>query len=336
MSKTKTIALLCVFGGSKGWGHLSRCVALAQEASRRGWVARLIADGDPSTIPDEAKNAFARIVGPCDWISSLPREALEADILYVDEMYQSDKSIRRIRNQFNPEEASSPLLVATDDMQRRNMGAVDIVVNSEIGLKSASYRPRMRSLLGERYCHLRRPFSLARSFKRREDGLITLFVMIGGTDPFGLTEKALNSLDRKRFAPIVVSGESDDQLTKLLGEFESSEWHRRISGEEVADCVARSHYGVIACGSSVYELAALSLPFVGLSIIDNQTALARKVGTHWRMPIINCEDDKNIGSEARNALGRLMDTYPIGNVRNYSKVDGLGCKRILDACESRV
>ena len=55
MIEVMKMAFLCSFGGTKGWGHLSRCTALAQEAQSRGWTTILVADGDLSIVFDEAQ-----------------------------------------------------------------------------------------------------------------------------------------------------------------------------------------------------------------------------------------------------------------------------------------
>ena len=332
---TRKIVFLCEFGGPKGWGHLTRCVAMAQEAGGRGWCTALVGSGTLAGLPQEAKEAFGSAVGDCDWITELPPEAVSATVVFVDEMYQHDESLHRIRRQFLGEQKTGKLIIGTDDMQRRRMDAVDIVVNSEIQLFESSYAPCVQSLLGEKYSMLRRPFSRVNRCPSLS-GKTSVFVMMGGTDPFGLNLRAVESLDRDFCIPNVVVGESyrhRSELEGLLSEFGESTLSQALSGREVVECMGASNYGIIACGTSSLELGALQLPFVGLSIIDNQTATARKIAKNWRLPILHCEEREVQAAEIREKFEELLADFPRDRSKRFGEVDGLGCSRIMDVCE---
>ncbi|MCH6255878.1 hypothetical protein MLD52_04920 [Puniceicoccaceae bacterium K14] len=331
------IAFLCEFGGAHGWGHLIRCTAMAQAASSLGWRTILVADGPCERMPQEAEEAFDsfEFVGSFD---SLPESVLNSDVLFADFMYRENEFYHSIQRSFIGKGELGKVFVATDDMQKRRMDAVDIVVNPEIGLNETAYEPKKYQLLGEKYCYLRRGFSKTkkRLIELDLDKPVPIFVMIGGTDPWNLSAPVLRELaasSRYSFSPTLLSGEKTDQLGNLkecFALFPHFRWVTSISSNEMAELMSSCALGVTACGSSVFEMAALNIPFVGLSIVDNQTATARKIETNWKLPILHLEDRKEgqpIG--VVSAVESLLEDSSRFSLP-YSSVDTSGCNRIMD------
>lgn len=331
----KTIAFLCEFGGKHGWGHLIRCSALAQAASKFEWKSILAANGPKEAMPKEVFESFDEHSFIQDF-DSLPKAALKSDVLFVDFMYWPDEGYERMRKVFNPESKENLLLVATDDMQKRSLASVDVVINSEVGLREAQYKSRIQ-LLGEKYCYLRSGFSSVEPHRSRLnlDKPISVFIMIGGTDPWNLSVpvlRELESLDMYSFSPVLLSGEQLSNLVEVkacLERFTNARWLNSLSSSEMARCIASCDVAIVACGSSVFELAALNVPFVGLSIVDNQTATAKKISEHWKLPILHIEERKSGQSlgiaQALESLLKNKTQYS----NPYSKVDTGGCIRIM-------
>ncbi|MDQ8180437.1 hypothetical protein QEH57_07255 [Pelagicoccus sp. SDUM812005] len=252
---------------------------------------------------------------------------LLADVLLVDEMYTEQARLESVVDQWRQRNPRG-VVGGIDDMQRRSMAGFDLVLNTEIGLREAAYEAGV-SLLGERFALLRAGF---RSPAELGDlsgfvGLVPALVMVGGTDAFGFLPRVLDALaaiETVPFAPVVIGpGEVD------LGAFAAGRAYAGISSEEVAAWMRFCRLGVIGCGTSLYEAAAMELPFVGVSVVDNQTATARKVAAHWRMPVLHLEGGTDgpldLGDPVADLLGRKRESY--------SEVDTEGARRVADALE---
>ncbi|MDQ8186171.1 hypothetical protein [Pelagicoccus sp. SDUM812002] len=319
------IVFKCRFGGKDGWGHVVRCSAIAEAFRHRGWETLLWGSGEFESLPDDVAQAFC----------GESREGLEtSSILFVDEMYTAQSELETLATSWrscNP----TGIVAGVDDMQVRSMAGFDLVLNAEIGLEKSEYEADL-VLLGERYAMLRDGFG---ERKRELDipafgDSVPVLVMLGGTDAFGYLPKALDALalvDGPSVVPIVVAG-NPRGLGDSLGHFARSYVLGRVGAAELADWMEVCRAAVIACGSSVYEAAALALPFVGLSIVDNQTASARKVEVNWGMPICYCEDGTFVGSEFQEKFTRVLEKPK----ESYSKVDTLGAERVVEALISKL
>ncbi len=315
----RRIVFKCSFGGADGWGHVVRCSALANAFQSRGWETVLWTDGEFTSLPSDVASSFT---------GASEEGEIKAPVLFVDEMYTEQSAFDgyvaawKLRN-------PGSVIAGVDDMQRRSMAGFDLVVNSEIGLVEASYASSS-ALLGERFALLRSGFQKPAVLENYGDfdGLVPILVMIGGTDAFGYLPRVLQSLaqiDGQRFAPVVVGDISSESLRP----FAASRVLQRIGASEMAAWMAFCRLGIIGCGSSLYEAAAMELPFVGLSIVDNQVATARKVEAHWGMPILHLETGGTRELELSSSLLTLLEQKKVA----YSKVDTLGASRVCDALE---
>lgn len=329
----RTMVFECRFGGLHGWGHLSRCCAVAQAAKARGWRTVLWSPSPIAEAASELREAFDEVLRSDAEGGAAPREASEASVVLVDEMYWKDHDYERLRIRLG----ERALVVATDDMQARQLASVDVVINPELGLEKAGYRPRRASLLGERYCMLRAGFGQpVRSIWDPGPERLPVFVMIGGTDAFGHGPRVLEALSRiddQRFAPVYVCGHPGARTREVderLAQFAASRFLSGLSSPELAGWMAACRFGVIGCATSAFELAAVGRPFVGLSVVDNQTRFADKIARLWRMPVLGVET----APFEQGAFERAVQTalaMPEGS--RAPRVDSQGCQRIMDTIE---
>jgi len=336
----RSIALQCRYGGKDGWGHLMRCSAIAEEARERGWIALLWTESSGHAIPEGLRHVFSKVLRTEDLEPhSMPFVVQQADVLLIDDMYQQDDYFEEMAKGYR---RKGHLLVAMDDLQRRPLGSVDLVINSQLGLKGAGYRARV-SLLGERYAALRPGFrrpTLPRDGVRAGSTERRVFIMVGGTDPLGLSATILRRLLRYQQAgkqswqPVVVTGDLAASvlaaLREVLGGFSGGIWRRGLSAEEVAGWMASCAVGVVGCGSTVYEAAAMRLPFVGISFVDNQRLVARQVAETWGMPVLDCE----MGVEPLERLPEHLESLMAMEGRRWDPgVDTNGGRRVLEVVE---
>ncbi len=318
----RRIVFKCSFGGNNGWGHLVRCSALAHEFKARDWDTILWSDSDLSGLPSDVTFSFS---------GSISEKGASADILLIDEMYTSQSAMEEIAGDWKSFN-SSGIVAGIDDMQRRCMSGFDLVLNTEIGLSRATYAAG-QSLLGESYALLRSGFQnpVDLGDLHEFEGSIPVLVMVGGTDAFGYLPRVLDALSRLEefaVAPVVV-GAGERDLSEELEAFACSRVIKCIGSADLAAWMQFCRIGIIGCGSSLYEAAAMKLPFIGLSIVDNQTATARKVTDHWGMPILHLEDKQESSLELKESFSSLIGRKET----TYSKVDTWGASRVADALE---
>lgn len=316
---SKRVVFKCSFGERDGWGHVVRCSALAQEFLDRSWETFLWSEGNLLSLPEEIAKAFTGVQ---------EHTAVESDILVVDEMYTPQERLEAVVEEWRGFNRRG-IVAGVDDMQRRSMAGFDLVLNTEIGLAAGAYQADV-SLLGESFALLRSGFRRPAELTTTHEfvGHTPVLVMIGGTDAFGFLPRvleALSDIGSTSIAPVVVSPHEVD-----LQAFGAGRALRRISSAEMAAWMRFCSLGIIGCGSSLYEAAAMELPFVGLSIVDNQTATARKVQSLWGMPVYHFEE-----SEAGDlrALAGSVQALLVRDRVPYSKVDTKGASRVVDALE---
>ena len=343
--KTRKIVFECRFGKKEGWGHLVRCSALAQAAQLRGWRTCLLSGSKLNIAPAEVQEAFDICVErDGSSLDVCPEELKDANALVIDEMYWSDDDIGRLVNVFKDASKSGNLMsVGMDDMQRRSMRAVNIVVNTELGLKKAFYDKDCIQLLGEKYCMLRKGFANPADIDWRPGkNIIPILVMLGGTDAFGLSQQVLQellSIEKIRFAPVLISGnatEPDSDLERLLSSFSDYKWLCKLDSSQIAGWMKACQCAIIGCGSSTFEMAVSSLPFVGLSMVDNQIEMARAIEKHWKMPVIHLTNGDTAFSRFRESILDLVTSFEDIRRRSFAELDSRGSNRILDVVEKSI
>ncbi len=337
MMERRSMVIICRFGCEHGWGHITRCSALSNCARSMGWETELCTPSDPKTLTNEQRRSFTRITRceNLDLDSALGSRS-QLDILLIDEMYELDSFYAKSR--VIVDRFPGARLVALDDMGIRSMRGVHLVINTELGLSAANYESN-RSLLGERYALVRSAFSKEQSRKRRlSSDSLPVLVMIGGTDPFGWTEKVLESLslfEGVPFTPLIVSGDGKnrDSLAGSRSKFPESEYEVGLSDRELADWISLCHFGVIGCGSSVYEFAAMSRHFIGICVVDNQERTARKIATEWKLPVVFGDSNHDFKADFDRALNSLLRQLEQPEKVRYADVDCIGTQRVMEEIE---
>jgi len=342
----KRAGFVCEFGGRAGWGHLMRCVSLAQAFRERGWETLLASPSAAGAgLPAEAEAAFdARTGLVLDPPGQAPEALARCAVAHVDDMYRGDDWFASLRRRLEQARGGAgPLLSASDDLGRRSLAAADVAINSELGLDRATapaYAARRELLLGERHALVRPGFGRPKPVEEeRPEGALPVFVMIGGTDAKKLTAPVLRALAAtgdRRLMPVVAGGErregegAEDVTAALREGF--AHWRRLppLDSAGLAGWMDFSEAAVIGCGSSVYELACRRRPFLGICLADNQAALARRIERRWGLPVADVQSGFDEGAFG-DAWRRLMAAVEERGAGAPEGVDAGGAGRVADA-----
>lgn len=326
------VIFLTECGSGIGFGHLTRCGAIAAACRAKGVAVELWVETDEPahlrTIAD------AR---PVNWSASGAAEAralAAASAVFVDSLRAGPAQLEHLGG-------IAPHLVILDDWLRRPHRR-GTVVDWTIGAERFAYPRRQRGvryLLGSTYCALRPEFGAPPERKAAGEPRSVL-VTFGGSDPRGLTAPVLAML-RDRFPGlhrhvVIGGGVRDRGLLAAAGDAMTT-IHCDCSAAQMRALMAGADAAVGAGGQTLYELAAMGLPPVVVRIVDNQTddireftaaGFARFAGD-WDAP--DLPERIAAGLEALHPAAARRRSAE----RGRELVDGRGAQRLVRACLER-
>jgi UDP-2,4-diacetamido-2,4,6-trideoxy-beta-L-altropyranose hydrolase len=300
-------AVLVADGGQRvGAGHQVRMASLAAALLRRGHRAFL-------ACPDREGSAHAWAWRGLDYVlwpaSEPPVDAVlriaaerRPGWIVVDHYAFARGELARLAE-------LAPVLVV-DDVPGRDLSPARLVLNQNLGVATGEY-PGV-ALVGPGYALLRPEFSA----DERAAGGRSVVVMMGGTDPARLTGPIAAALVAADHPTIAVLADGDQAMP------EGVEARGALPAADLARLLASSRCAVIGCGSSVYELLALGVPFIAVRVADNQQRIADGLARARLAPVVAPSD---IG-----AIPRLIAALPASIPRT---IDARGGDRVVEAME---
>ena len=343
MGEGPPILIRCDGSPEIGFGHVVRCLALADElrydyrcrvafamrGGREGFDA-VRAKGYPVLTPAEEGSPLDQARWIEGAVAGVGAKALVLDVR--DDLRRED--VERLKG-------SGTLIALVDDISDRRLAA-DLAFYPPIPqverLDWTGFGGRLR--VGWDVVLLRREFS--RCAKGEPSVRPLVLVTMGGSDPAGLTLKALRALDRleEEFTTLAVLGPGflyGEALSGLLaGSRRRCEVMRDV--KDMAAVMVRADLAVASFGVTAYELAAAGVPSIHLCLTEDHaesaTALVREgaavsLGVHGKVA----------EPALAGAVGRLLRDAParkrMGELaRNV--VDGRGAERIARAIVGRI
>jgi UDP-2,4-diacetamido-2,4,6-trideoxy-beta-L-altropyranose hydrolase len=320
-----------------------RCLALADELRSRGARTRFLCRSLPGSLPadirsrnhelailpggsgtdlDPEADAAATIAVLSD---APPWNWLVADHYGLDERWET------------PVRTMARKIFAIDDLADRRHDA-DLLLDQGLHPQGADRYARLvppgcRMLLGPTFALLRSEF-VAPGHREASTGGFNVNVSFGGTDPQGMTLRALRALEVWGAAGIgidVALGSGSPQLPAV------AEACQRIPGTRLhvdATCMAalfgRASLGIGAGGGSNWERCRMGLPAVVFSVAPNQRSNCRALAA--ARAAVNLGDPGEVTTESLAALLRSLASHPrlldrMGR-RAAALVDGRGVERV--------
>jgi len=315
-------------GGKKyGFGHLSRCLALAAELSRRRTKAAMVVCGDRSASDFCAKMRRSALF--FDWTKEKKkRETLvrEADCVIIDS-YQAGIRVYRSVCRLLKQRADPGLPVYVDDCQRLDYPE-GLIINPNIYGSSLVYdREKDLLLQGQKYIILRSSFCRVSDLRVRKK-INKILINLGGTVGNDLIHKvidALRNIDPKLNFHILASRFQSKPGLKARA-------YPVLSASAVKKLMLTCDLCVSGCGQSLAETARTGLPVIGICLADNQKenlAAYRKKGY---LEYAGWYNDPELPDLLGKKFLRLIS---YGKRKKMSRkgrelVDGKGTQRIAD------
>lgn len=276
---TPDVLIRCDGAPDIGLGHVVRCIALADELrdregcrvhflTRRGDVAfQLIEKAGHAVIRPATTDEPDR-----SWISRVIAEA-KPDVLVMDFRDPlAPAAVWEWRRQ-------GVLTVTIDDPEDKRV-ACDLVFSPPVPqVRRMSWEGFTGELkAGWEWVLLRRQFANLAAVAKTSASPVVLVTM-GGSDPAGLTLKAVKALDSldEEFQTVLVVGGAfchHEALEKLLGSARRKfEIRRNVSN--MAGVMAEADLAVASFCVTAYELATVGVPGIYLCLSDDHAEAAR-------------------------------------------------------------
>ncbi|MCM1045123.1 MAG: UDP-2,4-diacetamido-2,4,6-trideoxy-beta-L-altropyranose hydrolase [Candidatus Gastranaerophilales bacterium] len=329
-----------------GMGHLMRCLtiaeALAQKLGGRDEILFCCAD-EQSAEPVRARYFTARVFHT-DY-RDLMQETFEwekinskTSVILIDSYYATDPYLLSLKK--------SGVTILMDDMQEHCF-PVDAVINYNIFAREERYLELYRDkntdcYVGGDYAPVRPQFT-ALPYQVRPQ-IADVMITTGGGDVDNIAsavletlmseEKELNMTKRMRYH--LVAGRFNPHLRELEQLAEGDPYivlHKDV--QDMAGLMCQCDLAVTAGGTTVYELAAVGVPFLCFSYARNQEPLVHYIGEE---KIAGYAGDYHLDKAGTllalrrlfREIGRDAEKRNECYLKEKSLVDGLGAGRIAE------
>ena len=329
MMKKGAIVFRCDGAPDVGFGHVVRCVAVAEELRRYHCPCIFAMRKGIEGFAFVRRSGFqvTRLSGPFEQI--VKRVGARAVVLDVrDDLPRI--ALRRLRTE-------GALIVTIDDPSDRRLDA-DLAFYPPIPqVKTMNWAGFTGKLfVGWEWVLLRKQFSMVTPILHHS-GTPRVLITMGGSDPAGLTLKAVRALRslKEPFEAVVLLGPSflhEQELKKELA-LAGTRFGVMRNVSNVARLMRESDLAVASFGVTAYELAACGVPAVYLCLTPDH-AMSASAFTREKMAISLGVHSHVSVMKLASAVGRLLRDAPRRQKMSTicrRRMDGRGTERIASA-----
>lgn len=176
-------------GSLSGFGHLSRCIALAEMVKGKREIVFIVCG---------LHDAAGKMISDSGSILELFSSEKESKRSFLDRLGRNDIVVLdgySFHSSFQKSiKAKIKLLVSVDDLHQGHFFS-DVVINHSGHITRSAYdtEPGTDLYLGPKYAMLRKPFLSAVRKKRTANEPGHVLISMGGSDPTGITAKVLKA-----------------------------------------------------------------------------------------------------------------------------------------------
>jgi spore coat polysaccharide biosynthesis predicted glycosyltransferase SpsG len=331
-------------GRHVGTGHLARMLRLAQRLSQSGGTVTFVSrpldarslDGCSGLL--EAGGYGLVLLPPISDSSGAQAasavSALEPDLILNDVHDTSHAYMRALR-------ATGARLVNFDD---RGAGAwlADVLVDANRAPEEASEAGGARALFGPDYIVLDEAFERAHRLpKGVRERVEELLVFMGGSDPAGLTLRALRAIERldTPWHTTVVLGYAYQDRAEAVALAARCRHVDVVSGaDDLAPRMQGADMALCSGGITMFELACVGTPAVVWCQVPHELDNARTLAGHGIVRCLGLGDAVTAEAVAQSLVMLAGDVPARRAMSEAGKraVDGRGLSRVVEAIEQCV
>ena len=340
---------------SIGFGHLSRCLVLAEVLREREGMAEFLIGGNDGNVKGIiASRGFVCHMLPHDSEFNSEISILEAfssndfNMIVLDMTHSRTLSdlngfmmfIKKLHNRFKH-------IVVIDSLGEQALYhqvpdlSADIVIAPYVGVTHPRHKVPYRMLEGPEFCILDREYYNAPS-RVVSDQAERIFITCGGSDPFGISLKALSAIEMIKDRGLEISIAigpcfKEDLKLQILSLSRNSCHCVNVIDKpfNLAEHFKWCDLAIAASGLTKYELAATGTPAILLSIdrehAENNLPFASK-GTSFALGVYDTVTVEDLAESVLMLLDDVEKRHIMAE-KGQLLVDGRGAERVIKELE---
>ena len=313
-----SILILTEAGGDLGYGHLTRCLAIAQELGSEADL--LVQPGGEVKFDD-----IGRVVPwRDDLIGAISTGGCANPAAVLVDSYLADRSVLEKIG------GSGCYLAVIDDYDRMQYPA-ELIINPAILGPELSFQ-NSKVVSGASWVILRSQIR-AHPPKRQHGNLTRLLLTFGGADRKRLLDRLLPVLGDLEFEVMILAG-SDERAAQLSLKLSGDRFKvfGRLGAKAIAELFTSSDLALSAGGQTLNELAYLGVPFLAIQTGKDQYWNINSYLQSGVTPYHFHGDDLLLDSKLLNQIEGLKSPSLRRDMasRGRGLIDGQGAKRIAD------
>ncbi len=329
-----------------GFGHLSRCINLAEILRSRGIEVLFVCRDDEAKSSRALEDRlFAKVLLPMLAVGEPVNQQEDAQQtiqalqgerpgwLIVDS-YTLDKNWERL---LRPHVAK---IVVIEDLSGREHDCDLLLDQNHSDRSAASFEKLVPNtcelLLGPRFALIGEQFRRLRELKSKPaPELKRIFVFCGGSDPQNLTQHVIDEISRSELSNIavdVIIGAQNKSFDREAAPKLNSNIEIHDAGGEFARIMNTADLAIGAGGTTSWERMCLGIPSIVVSIAENQISACEKLGRDGLVTYLGAQSSLRPGAirnaviDVKTKFASLFDQIERGQIL----VDGRGCERVAE------
>jgi UDP-2,4-diacetamido-2,4,6-trideoxy-beta-L-altropyranose hydrolase len=323
-------------GNSKiGLGHITRCLSIIQMIGDYFDCVMIVNNADKSVlniINDVCRFIDLEVEDPFKEIEKIRNIVQNTDIFIIDGYgfdltYQIE--IKKIAKK----------LVAIDDLSGKEF-AVDVIINHGDILVLPIYQNLLEAQIysGFNYLIVRPDFIKSSLLKKNIKKINTVFVCMGGADPFNITTKVIKACSQCDFIQkiiIVIGGAYNHKsdLNRLIANINnvSIELIENATAIQMVNSIAKSQIAISTSSTISLEICCVKSALLCGTVVDNQNAIHSLLIKNSCCVSVGDWKKKSV-ADIKAAISKLNDTTIAQKIidAQAKSIDGTSPKRILN------
>lgn len=309
-------------GKQDGYGHLMRCLAIAQGFKKRQIKPIFYLRGNPG-VDDILKGFSRRIV---DWLKVCVD--VKGRIVIIDSYHAGRNFCKQVYK------VARKVIFIDDNKRIPYPGGY--VLNSSILSEDISYpdNPRVGYLLGPKYHPLRREFweVPVKVIRKRVEKVLVTF---GGSDMTNATLRILKILKEQYpdFKKSIIVGRGFSNINRIKTEAgKNTALIYSPDAQSMKREMLKTDICISGGGQTTYELARLGVPTIGICFAHNQLLNLTGFARHGFIKFAGWYNEKTVCNKIKECLDTLTYKNRLKMSRAGRKlVDGSGAMRVAMA-----
>lgn len=263
----KKLIVITEGGKNIGFGHITRTISLTTNFLPYGYDVEFIINGDNS-LKELVKYYDNQIF---NWLENKQRllDTLKnCSLILLDSTLIEDSQIKQL------ESLSIPIVFIDDERQRNILEkgfVVDWTVFRDNDLTFLNRKENITYFLGSLFTPLRKEFCNA-ELNRINQNVSKIIVTFGGLDIRNLTPMILKLLN-KSFPNInkdIIIGAGFSNIEEIKKNItRNTNLIYNATAQDMINTMQTSDIAIAAGGQTLYELAKIGLPTIGILVVDN-------------------------------------------------------------------